>query len=130
MTQTFNAYQGAQAYRSTASAVPPLAAIVMLLDGAIVLLQRTIEAAEARRLEESHAHLLRATAILRGLSHHLNFERGGALAERLFRTYNSLILAGLRSFGRPDAAQRYRRLIVGLTELRDAWKYVAAASKS
>jgi flagellar protein FliS len=130
MTQSFNAYQGAQAYRTAAAAVPPLKGVVMLLDGAILSLKRTIEAYEAKRFEESHNHLVRATAILRGLSHHLNFDKGGPLAQRLYKTYSSLILASLRSFGRPDHAQRYRRLIASLTELRDAWKYVAATRKN
>jgi flagellar protein FliS len=130
MTQAFNAYRGAQAYRNAAVAVPPLSAVVMLFDGAILSLKKTIEAAEAKRFEESHSHLMRATAILRGLSHHLNVEKGGALATRLFRTYNSLILASLRAFGRPDSAQLYRRLIVSVAELRDAWKYVATTRRT
>lgn len=125
-----DAYRVAQAYRNAAVAVPPLTAVVMLFDGAILFLQRTVEAAENKRFEESHGHLVRATTILRGLSHHLNFEKGGALAERLYRTYNSLIMASLAAFGRPDASERYRRLIASLTELRDAWKSVAATVAS
>jgi flagellar secretion chaperone FliS len=130
MTQNMNAYRVTQAYRGASTTVAPLTAVVMLLDGAILYLKKTVEAAEAKRFEESHGHLVRATSILRGLSHNLNFEKGGPLAERLYKTYSSLILASLRSFGRPDAALRYRRLIVGLTEFRDAWKYVAATRKT
>jgi flagellar secretion chaperone FliS len=126
MTQNLDAYRITQAYRGAAVTVPPLKAVVMLFDGAIMFLQKTIEATEARRFEESHRHLVRATTILRGLSHHLNFEKGGPLADRLYRTYSSLIMAALRAFGRPDATQRYRKLILSLTELRDAWKSVAA----
>ncbi len=125
MSQNPNALLANQAYRNAAITVPPLTAVVMLFDGVILNLQRTIEAADQKRFEESHSHLVRATAILRGLSHHLNFEKGGALAERLFKTYNSLIVACLKSFGKPDAIQRYRKLIGSATELRDAWKYVA-----
>jgi flagellar protein FliS len=120
-----NAYQAAQAYRGAAATVSPLNAVVLLFDGAILFLQKTIEAAEHKRFEESHGHLIRATSILRGLSHHLNFDRGGALAERLFQTYNALIVSSLASFGRPDAAQRYRKIIAALTDLRNAWKSVA-----
>jgi flagellar protein FliS len=69
----------------------------------------------------------RSTAILRWLSHNLDFERGGAVAERLYKTYHALIMACLRSFGRPDAAACYQRIIASLTELRDAWKFVASA---
>lgn len=120
--------QANQAYRSAAVAVPPLKAMIMLHDGAMTFLQKTILAAEARRFEESHGYMMRATAILRGLSHNLDFDRGGALAERLYNTYQALILAALRSFGRPDAAARYNRIIASLGELRDAWKFVAVAT--
>ncbi|MGP9814342.1 flagellar export chaperone FliS [Rhodopseudomonas sp. NSM] len=114
----------AQAYRSAAVAVPPLRAVVMLLDGVVKALQSSIAAGEAKRFEESHTQMIRATAILRGLSHHLNFDRGGAVAEGLHATYHSLIMACLRSYGRPDSAERYKRIIASLTELRDAWAYV------
>jgi flagellar protein FliS len=126
MTQNLNAYRVTQAYRGASTAVAPLTAVVMLLDGAILYLKKTIEAGEAKRFEESHGHLVRATSILRGLSHHLNFEKGGPLAERLYRTYSSIIMACLSSYGRPDSTQRYHKLIGSLTELRDAWKSVAA----
>jgi flagellar secretion chaperone FliS len=81
-------------------------------------------AQEAKRFEEGFNDLTRATAILRGLSYHLDFTRGGALAEQLFKTYNSLILACLRSYARPQAVQHFRRIIASLTDLREAWEYV------
>lgn len=115
----------AQAYRSAAVAVPPLRAVVMLIDGAIKALQSSIAATDLKRYEESHTQMIRATAILRGLSHHLNFGKGGAVAEGLHETYHALIMACLRSFGRKDFAVQYRRIIASLTELRDAWKSVA-----
>jgi len=124
MTQSFTAYQANQAYRSAAVAVPPLKAIVLLYDGAITFLQKAVDAHEARRFEEGHDHLMRATAILRGLSHNLDFERGGSMAERLYQTYNALILACLRSYGKPRARERFRRIVASLAELRDAWEFV------
>jgi flagellar protein FliS len=124
MTQNATAYLANNAYRSAAVAVPPLKAVVMLCDGAITFLQKALEAHEAKRFEEGHAYLTRATAILRGLSHNLDFTRGGALADRLFRTYNALIMACLRSYGRPNAKESFRRIIASLTELRDSWKFV------
>jgi flagellar secretion chaperone FliS len=114
----------AQAYRTAAVAVPPLRAVAMLLDGAIKALQSSIAATELKRFEESHTQMIRATAILRGLSHHLNFDRGGAIAEGLHATYHTLIMACLRSYGRPDSTECYKRIIGSLTELRDAWVYV------
>jgi flagellar protein FliS len=128
MMQSSNSHLATQAYRTASVAVPPLKALVMLYDGAIMFLQKAVQAAEARRFEESHGHMIRATAILRGLSHNLDFDRGGAVAERLYKTYHALIMACLRSFGRPDSAARYQRIIASLAEMRDAWKFVAAAT--
>ncbi len=135
MSEGYSAYQVAQAYRGASIAVSPIKAVVMLLDGCITFLKKSIEAGEAKRFEESHGHIVRATAVLRGLSLHLNAEKGGVVAERLSKTYNALILACLRSFGQPDSVVRYRRIIASLTELRDAWSLVLAnhvsqASKS
>ena len=128
MTQNATAHLANNAYRSAAVAVPPLKAVIMLCDGAITYLQKAQEAHEAQRFEEGHDYLTRATAILRGLSHNLDFNRGGALADRLYKTYNALIMACLRSYGRPHAKESFRRIIAGLTELRDAWKYVEATA--
>jgi len=126
MQRSTSSYRATQAYRSASVAVPPLKPLIMLFDGSIMFLQKTIEASEARRFEEAHDHMIRATAILRGLSHGLDFDRGGAVAERLHKTYHALILASLRSFGRPNAPECYRRIIASLIELRDAWKFVGA----
>lgn len=128
MTQSSMAYRANQAYRGAAVTVSPLKAVIMLLDGATTYLQKSLQAQEARRFEEGHEHLTRATAILRGLSHHLDSVRGGAVAERLFRTYNSLILACLRSYGRPHMRENFQKIIDGITELRDAWKAVDATT--
>ncbi|MDI3468848.1 MAG: Flagellar biosynthesis protein FliS [Pseudolabrys sp.] len=122
------AYQAAQTYRSVSMAVSPLTGIVMLLDGAIASIEKLVAASEAKRFEESHNHLMKATQILRGLSQCLNFDKGGDLPDRLFRTYNALIIAALRSFGRPDAPARYGRIIASLVQLRDAWSFVRATA--
>ncbi len=129
MTQSSMAYRANQAYRGAAVAVPPLKAVIMLLNGAAMYLQKSVQAQEARRFEEGHEHLTRATAILRGLSHHLDSVRGGAVAEKLFRTYNSLILACLRSYGRPHMRENIGRIIASIAELREAWEAVDAASR-
>jgi flagellar protein FliS len=124
MTQNAFAYHANQAYRGAAVAVPPLRAVVMLLNGAITFLQKSLDAQEARRFEEAHENMTRATAILRGLSHHLDSNRGGTVAERLFGTYNALIMACLRAYGRPHMRRNYLRIASSLAELRDAWSDV------
>ena len=126
MTQSSFAYRANQAYRGAAVAVPPLRAMVMLYGGAITFLQKSVDAQEARRFEEGHDHLMRATAILRGLSHHLDFARGGAVAEQVYQTHNALILASLRCYGKPHARASFRRIMASLAELREAWDYVDA----
>jgi flagellar protein FliS len=129
MTQSSMAQRASQAYRGAAVAVPPLKAVVMLLDGATTYLQKSLQAQEAKNFEEGHKHLTRATAILRGLSHHLDFSRGGAVAERLNDAYNALILASLRSYGRPHMRENFRRINASITELREAWEAVEASVK-
>jgi len=126
MTQNPFAYRANQAYRGAAVSVPPLKAVALLIDGAITALQKALEAHEGRRFEEGHANLMRATAILRGLSHHLDFDRGGGLAERLYQTYGSLIMAALRAYGRPGARQNIGRIVQSLIDMREAWKFVDA----
>lgn len=121
-----HAYMGAAgAYRRAATAVPPLTAVVMLYDKAIILLKRAALAAESRQPQDSFQRLIEATTILRGLSHALDFERGGSVAERLRATYNGVILTLMLSYGRPDMPERVRRVIAGLLELRDAWAEIA-----
>jgi flagellar protein FliS len=134
MTQNAMAQRASQAYRGAAVTIAPLKAVVLLLDGASSYLQKALQAQEERRFEEGHQHLTRATAILRGLSHHLDVTRGGGVAERLFQTYNSLIIAALRSYGRPHMRENVQRLVASLAELREAWETVdrvtGAASRS
>jgi flagellar secretion chaperone FliS len=128
MTQSSVAYHAHQAYRGAAVTVPPLRAVIMLLNGAITFLQKSLQAQQAKRFEEGYHHLTRATAILRGLSHHLDANRGGNMADRLYQSYNSLILACLRSYGRPQAPECFGRIIASLSELREAWEFVDAAA--
>ncbi|MGC2778638.1 MAG: flagellar export chaperone FliS [Bradyrhizobium sp.] len=130
MTQSSMAQLASQAYRGAAVAVPPLRAVIMLLNGAMSYLQKSLQAQEARRFEEGHAHLTRATAILRGLSLHLDSTRGGAVADRLFETYNALIVAALRAYGRPHMRENFQRITTGLLELRDAWEAVDGATRT
>jgi len=131
MTQSSAAYRANQAYRGAAVTVPPLRAVIMLLNGAITFLQKSLQDQQAKRFEEGFEHLTRATAILRGLSHHLDSTRGSAVADELYQAYNLLILACLRSYGRPQAPENFRRIIASLVELREAWEFVdAAAAKS
>ncbi|WP_315739748.1 MULTISPECIES: flagellar export chaperone FliS [unclassified Bradyrhizobium] len=129
MTQNSMAQFASQAYRGAAVAVPPLRAVIMLLNGAMLSLQKSLQAQEARRFEEGHIHVTRATAILRGLSLHLDPTRGGPVADQLFGTYNALIVAALRAYGRPHMRENFQRITQSLLELREAWEAVDAAAR-
>jgi flagellar protein FliS len=109
------------AYRAAATSVSPLGKVVMLYDGVILGLRKTISALEAKRPEEAFNHLNEATVILRGLCHSLDFERGGKLAERLKDTYIRLIMCALNAFGKRDAIARFNKLIGAITGMREAW---------
>ncbi len=125
MNGNLNARRAAMSYHRTSVTVHPAAAVVKLYDGAIVRLQRAILALEARRFEESFDNVSSTVSILRGLSHILDFDRGGALALRLRDMYVRNILALLHSVGKADAAARYQKIAKGLRDLRDAWSEVA-----
>ena len=112
------------AYRSAAITVSPLGKVVMLYDGVNVALRRTVFAIEQKRPEEAFQHLHQATVILRGLCHSLDFESGGAFAERMRDTYMRLIFSALNAFGKPDALIRLNKLIVAIDGLRDAWSEI------
>lgn len=125
MSGSLRNQQAIMAYRRASVAVPPAKAVVKLYDGAIVRLERAVLALEARRFEESFTHVTTVVSILRGLSHILDFERGGDMAVQLRAMYSRNILALLRSVGKPDAVSRFRRIGKGLRDLRDAWSEVA-----
>ena len=136
MTQLANFSHAANVYRTAAAAVSPLAGVVMLYDGVIAELSRTIVSLQEKKRDEAFNHLDRATTILRGLCHNLDFERGGSFAERMRDTYVRLILSALNCFSKPDAVAQLAKLIDGITDLRNAWADVriqqmkAGASKA
>lgn len=121
MTQHANYTQVANSYRRSAVTTSPLTGVVMLYDGVIAELSRTIAALQQKKLDQAFGHLNTATTILRGLCHNLDFARGGALAERMRDTYVRLILSALHAFGKPDAVARLTKIRQAVTTLRDAW---------
>jgi flagellar protein FliS len=125
MKQNSAALSAAGAYRKASATVAPLTAIVLLYDKIIVLLQQSALAGEQGRPQDSFGHLVQATTILRGLSHGLDFQLGGHVAERLRTMYTQTGLALMHSYGRPDMSARFRTIAAGLTELRDAWAELA-----
>ncbi|NJO54445.1 MAG: flagellar protein FliS [Bacteroidales bacterium] len=113
------------AYRTAAVTVAPTTAIVMALDRVLLNLKRTIAATEAKRFDEAFNLTSHSAQILRGLAQHVDVNKGGAMAERLQKTYHTNLLAMYLAMGKPDAIRRYQKLAEGLTELRDAWAQIA-----
>jgi len=108
MNQHMKHSHASNAYRSAAVATSPLSAVVMLYDAAINGLKRTMASLEEKRFEDAFKNLERATTILRALCHNLDFEKGGAFAERMRDTYVTLIMSALHAYGKPDAAARFQ----------------------
>lgn len=121
MTQDASYRHAASAYRSVAATTSPLTSVVMLYDAALTDLVRAVAALQEQRLDRAFVHLNRTMTILRGLCHSLDFERGGAFAERMRDTYMRLILSGMHAFNKPDAADQLKKLVVAIEGLRDAW---------
>lgn len=123
MQQGYN--QALATYRMVAAQVPPLVAVVKLYDEAIRQLRMAVRAIEARRFEESHANITKASTILRGLCHNLRFDKGEDVAESLMKAYTQNIIAIHTAYGRPDAFARYGKIIRSLTTMRDAFADIA-----
>lgn len=113
------------AYRQAAASVHPSVAVVKVYDEAILAIVNAVRAKECNEHERAFSTVLRAAMILRGLSHSLDFTKGGAVAERLFAVYRSYILQLHLSYGKDDAVHRYRTLLGGLIDLRNAWATIA-----
>lgn len=120
------------AYRSAATQVHPLVAVVKLYDEVLRRIGRAIEGTEAKRSEEAYIHISRASLILRGLASNLRADASGANAEMvgvLKQTYVTNMIALHTSYGKKDAVKRYRKIRAGLLELRNAWALSAGVAE-
>lgn len=122
---TSSANSAISAYRKVATQVHPTVAVVKLFDEVLRRIRLTIKDTEARRMEDAYINISRASLILRGLSSNLRFDKGDDMAATLKDTYIKNMLAMHTSFGKPDAVERYGKIIEGLTQLRNAWAIIA-----
>jgi len=127
MTQTLAHAIGA--YRTAATQVHPLVAVVKLFDETLRRIALAISSIEAKRHEDAYVHISRASLILRGLAGNLNFELGKDVAETLKRTYVTNMIALHTAYGKKDAVARYHKIRSGLLELRNAWATVAGMAE-
>jgi len=116
------------AYRFAANQVHPLVAVVRLYDETLRRIARAVEDTRARRVEDAYVNITRASLILRGLSSNLRYDKGEDMADTLKETYIANLVALHTAFGKPDAPERYLRIMAGLTELRNAWAETAGVA--
>lgn len=117
--------QAAMSYRQAAAAVHPTVAVVKLYDATLLAMHQAIKFREAGKPEECFIKVMRAATILRGLDHALDYDKGGAVAERLHKVYQGYILSLHLSYGKKDVVARYRKLYDSLSNLRESWASVA-----
>lgn len=128
---TANTQAALNAYRSVATQVHPLLAVVKLYDEVLRRIGRAIEGTEARKFEDAYIHISRASLILRGLASNLrgDIADGTEIVGILKQTYVTNMIALHTSYGKKDAIQRYRKIRSGLLELRNAWARTAGVAE-
>lgn len=121
----YGGVNGYEKYLETAvETASPARLIVMLYDGALRFINEAIHAIQARNYEHQNYAFQHAQRILAELISSLDFEKGGEIAENLFRLYtymyNQLVEANLQ-----DSVERAQHVMQLLSELREAWDTVA-----
>lgn len=126
----YGGVNGTDRYLETAvETASPARLIVMLYDGAIRFINEANYAMRQRDYETQNYKLQRAQKILAELISSLDFEKGGEIAENLFRLYtymyNQLVEANIQ-----DAPERLEHVVVLLSELREAWDTIASEAEA
>jgi flagellar protein FliS len=126
----YGGVNGHDRYLETAvETASPARLIVMLYDGAIRFINEAAHAMQQRDYETQNAKLQRAQKILAELISSLDFDKGGEIAENLFRLYtymyNQLVEANIN-----DNLDRLQHVVQLLSELREAWDAIATESET
>jgi flagellar protein FliS len=126
----YGGVNGHDRYLETAvETASPARLIVMLYDGAIRFINEAAYAMQQRDYETQNAKLQRAQKILAELIGSLDFDKGGEIAENLFRLYtymyNQLVEANIN-----DDRDRLEHVVHLLSELREAWDTIATESEA
>jgi flagellar secretion chaperone FliS len=111
----------AHAYRQfSVQGATPLSLVVMLYDGVIAALLKSVTAIEAHDIQDKCLHLNRAQAIILQLEGTLNMELGGEAAQTLKAFYlysrGQVLKANIE-----NSAKILRALIEKFTTVREAW---------
>jgi flagellar protein FliS len=126
----YGGVNGHERYLETAvKTASPARLIVMLYDGAIRFINEAAYAMQQRDYETQNTKLQRAQKILAELISSLDFDKGGEIAENLFRLYtymyNQLVEANIN-----DSRDRLEHVVHLLSELREAWDTIATESEA
>lgn len=126
----YGGVNGADRYLETAvETASPARLIVMLYDGAIRFIHEAAHAMRQCDYETQNYKLQRAQKILAELISSLDFEKGGEIAENLFRLYtymyNQLVEANIH-----DSLERLEHVASLLSDLREAWDAIATESEA
>jgi flagellar protein FliS len=126
----YGGVNGHERYLETAvETASPARLIVMLYDGAIRFINEAAYAMQQRDYETQNAKLQRAQKILAELISSLDFDKGGEIAENLFRLYtymyNQLVEANIN-----DSRDCLEHVVHLLSELREAWDTIATESET
>ena len=126
----YGGVNGHERYLETAvETASPARLIVMLYDGAIRFINEAAYAMQQRDYETQNTKLQRAQKILAELISSLDFDKGGEIAENLYRLYtymyNQLVEANIN-----DSRDRLEHVVHLLSELREAWDTIATESET
>ena len=102
----------------------PLKLVIMLNDGAITFLKKSIEYAENKDIKNKNIYANKARDIILELNNSLNLEVGGEMASNLKRLYffmnRHLFQANLK-----NDMQGMREVILMLSDLREVWQEIS-----
>jgi len=102
----------------------PLSLVIMLYDGAITFLNKSIEYAENKDIKNKNIYANKARDIILELNNSLNLEVGGEMASNLKRLYffmnRHLFQANLK-----NDMQGMREVILMLSDLREVWQDIS-----
>ncbi|HEU4685401.1 MAG TPA: flagellar export chaperone FliS [Nitrospira sp.] len=126
MTIDYGARQYQQTHVLTTSRVQ---LIVLLYDSAIQSLELACEGMQNGKAEEKARFLGRAVAIVTELSNVLDFEKGGEIAQSLYRLYDYMLAELLRANLRNNP-RHLEGPLKCLVTLREGWQSLARQEAS
>ncbi len=97
--------------------------IIMLYDGAIRFLKKSLKDIDEKNVEASHNHITRARKIVLELMFSLDMDKGGEIAQNLYELYFFMNQELIRANMKKDK-DVIDQCIVLLNDLRATWKDV------